>query len=238
MARPDDPENGEPTYDEGEAFLGKRKRPRKAKRILEDATTPKSWAIKPFALMVSLAVGLLFLCGGVTCYFNGPQFTEDPEEVLAIQREIFHIDLSSDYRPAAGSRMSYWGQKTKMAIFCEGEQSLDRYLMIIEYAAKEITEAQLDDGFSSLMARSSSKVRNKEVRAENEKTIRITVEGKERFFNVSTTIDTEDDGTESRSRTVFGSVFSHSGYASIYLTVPESDYDESAAIRLIESIHR
>jgi len=233
MARPEQPENGEPTYDVGEAYLGKRKLPRKTKLHVDDAPTRKSWAIKPFTLIVSAAVGFLFLCGGLAYYFSGPQITTDPEEVQMIQREIFHIDLPPNFRPASAFRMSHWGQKVKMAIFPASELSLDHYLMIIEYAGHEITEDQLDELFSGMTSHSHSKHR-----FENEETIQITVEGQQRFFMVSTVINQEEDGTESRSRMVSGIVFSHSGYASVFLTVPEQEYDETAAIQLMESIHR
>lgn len=233
MTRSEQPENREPTYDEVEACLGKRKHPRKTKRRMEDAPTRKSWNIKPFTLIVSSAVGFLVLFGGLAYFLSGPRITTDPEEVLMIQREIFHIDLPPNFRPASAFRMSYWGQKVKMAIFPVSKSSLDHYLMIIEYAGKEITENQLGELFSGMTSHSHSKHR-----FENEETIQIPVEGQERSFMVSTVINQEDDGTESQSRMVSGVVFSHSGYASVFLMVPEDEYDETAAIRLMESIHR
>lgn len=232
MSRPDLPENGEPTYDEAEAFLGKRKRRRKEIREPAQTSWRIPWPSVPITLIAS-AIGVLFLGIGLVIYYSGPQFTEDPEEVLKIQREICHIDLPLGYRPAGGFRMSSWGRKRKMAMFQIGESSSLHSLIIIEYEAKEVTESQLEDKSSS-----HSNRRDSEFLTEQEVTKQITVEGQERSFSFATWIDKSDDGTESRSRMVSGRFLSKSGFAYLILTVPESDYDETAAIQLIESIHR
>ena len=233
MAPRDDPENGEQTFDEVEASLGKRKRSRKAQLKTEPVPPRVWWFQKSIMLIASATLGFLFLCGGLTCYFSGPRITDDPAEVLIIQNEICNMNLPPEYKPRGGFRMSTWGRKSKSAMFSVGEPSLTHALTIIEYAAKEVTESQLDNGFSRNNNRSNS-----EIRFEQEETKRITIEGQERSFRFSIFITKSDDGAECRSRMVSGQVFSKSGYATIFLMAPETDYDESAVIGMLESIHR
>ncbi len=233
MAPRDDQDHGKRTFDEVEASLGNRKRRRKSQREPERASPRIWWLKKSVMLFASTAVGFLFLCGGLTCYFSGPRIIEDPDEVLNIQREICHIDLPPEYHPKGGFRMSRWGRKTKTALFLTDKPSLAHTLTIIEYAAEGVTESQLDDGFSRNNDHSGS-----EIRFDQEEKKLITIEGQQRSFLFSTLITKSDDGTESWSRMVSGLVFSKSGYATIFLTTPESDYRESVVIQLLESIHR
>ena len=181
----------------------------------------------------SAVVAFLFLCGGLACYFSGPRVTTDPEEVLKIQSEILHIDRLPAHQPASGCRHASWGRKIKIAMFGKEQFLLTPSLMIIETQTPTETESQLDEAFLRNVDKPSP-----EDRVEFSEIKKITIEGQERSFQFSNQITQTDEGTELRTWTIYGIVFSKSGTASLFISIPEMVYDESEVIRMLESIHR
>jgi hypothetical protein len=221
----------EPTYDEVEASLGPRKRKRKP---LTPTRRREGFAIgsKKFLLGISAAVvAFLLLCSGIAYYLSEPRCTENPEEVLALQSEILHLDPLPGHQPMSACRHSSWGRKIKVVGF--GKKSiLINSLMIIETQHPKVTDTDLDEAFARNTAKSGPD------QPEFSETKLIMIEGQQRSFQFSKQMTKTGPGTEVPTWTVYGIVFSKSGTATLYLTVPESEYDEAAVIRMLESIHR
>lgn len=151
--------------------------------------------------------------------------------MLALQSEILHLDPLPGHQPMSACRHSSWGRKIKLAGF--GKESLPiNSLMIIETQHPKVTNADLDEAFARNTANSGPD------QPEFSETKLIMVEGQQRSFQFSKQLTKTGLGTEVRTWTVYGIVFSKSGTATLYLTVPESEYDEAAVIRMLESIHR
>lgn len=221
----------EPTYDEMEASLGRRKRRRKPTNQSKRESSLIFGTKRNLLWISSAVVAFLFLCGGVACYFTEPRCTETLEEVLALQSEILHLAPLPGHQPISACRHSSWGRKIKVAVF--GKESLPiNSLMIIETQHPKVTDTDLDEAFARKTAKSGPD------QPEFSETRLIMVEGQQRSFQFSKQMIETGPGTEVPTWTVYGIVFSKSGTATLYLTVPESEYDEAAVIRMLESIHR
>ena len=178
--------------------------------------------------------GFLLCCGGAFWLMKSTQATMDPQEVIAITKEIVEIEIPDVFQPNMGFDVNIFGAfKEKIAWYesKSGEGLL--ILMSLEIAAagdQAVEEAQMQQQLQQLQQQRQG---DPNLRIKKSESREFEVRGEKVDFNFA---ETENMDNGDPWRQVTGTFAGKAGTVMLMLKIEEEAYDEDVVIKMIESI--
>ena len=185
------------------------------------------------AIILGICVGVAMLvCCGVAAYFMRQvtkAMTTEPAEIAAIRDGIVsQIDVPADYGPMMGMDFTMAGQGMKMVLYGQGtEENPEKLLILMKMMVAADAEQMRRE-----MEKSAGQQR--QIVVESSETKTVTIDGQEVDFRFAK--GELDNGTPVRE--VSGAFSGEGGAVMLMLIVPEEEWDERAAIDMLESIKK
>lgn len=172
-------------------------------------------------------------CGGVL-YFSWNiqknfQATDDPAEIEVIRKEFLDIDIPADYTAKNGFKAGAFGISGKMVMY-QGKGVGDS-LVLMHGEGGPMNEKDFKFEMNEQDQQGGPDEPEIEILEEEER--EFTIDGKQVTFKFSKAKD-KDSGKEFRRIT--GAFTSDGGFNTIIFTASEENWDEAAAVKMIESI--
>ena len=206
--------------------------PAKPRKKPVKASSGTNWG-KIILILAGVGIVSLALCCGVGYYFANQAFnmTMDPVKIAAMQKEIVEIDIPPGLNPGMGMNMNLGVMTMKIVAYNpQGTTSL----MLMEMQISGQTEEQMKQAFSQ----QGTQQQNNQFRVESSETKKITIEGTEREFLFAKGTITPPGGQPVPARMITGLFPSKTAMGFITYTIDETNYDEAAVIKTLESIHK
>jgi len=175
--------------------------------------------------------GFLLCCGGAVWWISSNKPTMDPQEVMAITKEIVEIEIPDDFQPTMGMNVNVFGMaKVKMAQYDtkSGEGAL--ILMSMEIAAAGGQAAQEAQMRQQLQQQRQG---DPNLRIKKSEPREFEIRGEKVDFNFA---ETENMDNGDPWRQVTGTFAGKDGTVMLMLKIDEEAYDEDVVIKMIESI--
>lgn len=185
------------------------------------------------AIILGICAGVLLLvCCGAGFYFAGKvgqAITQDPAEIDKIRQEIVsQIDIPAGLAPAAGMDFSIAGQGMKMAVYGQGAQENPTHMLLLMKMTIQADEEQMRQEMQKSAGRQQT------INVESSETKTVTIDGQEVDFRFAK--GKSDKGVAVRE--VSGVFAGNGGAVMLMMLVPEEEWDEAEAIRVLESIKK
>ena len=186
--------------------------------------------------MCGLVLGLTICCG-VGYYFFQQSMKLDPAQITAIQKEIVEIDLPPSLRPGMGINRPLSFAKLKMAFYNPNEATSLMLIGFLDYDAYKY-----DDEYEGSMRACYSHANqywNTDFQVKSSERKSIQIQGTRYGFQFIKGNIILPGGTMTPGRLIFGQ-FASKNYRTGFIrySVAESDYDEAAVIKMLESIRK
>lgn len=212
----------------------------------------KSSGNKVLLILGTIAgLGLVLCCGGPAIVYvmfkdaivqkikNTFDLTTDPEEVKGRSEEIAHLDIPENYTPVSAVRFSI-GFTMKMIVYQSGSNNQGA-LVLMEMEMnqpgmdrKQMREQMLQQ-MRSQQANGGPGGFNSQIVAQSTETKTFKVNGEDVEFDfVKGTRPGDSSGTIYRQ--VTGTFQGKNGIVMLMLFIPDSEYDEEAVSKMIQSI--
>lgn len=176
-------------------------------------------------------------CGGgvFLSYKFQDMASSDPEKIRATAAEIVDMEIPPGFKPA--QRMDMFGFM-KLVIFTAEEKQPGKnqeasMLMLSAVSNPAGNDDQQQRATMRQQLEAQSRQGNNNLKVLKSTTREFKIRGGKSEFEF---VEAEDQATRKKVRQVIGSFPAKSGTGMLILVVPEEQYDEQAAIRMIESI--
>lgn len=226
MAQSDDGQFEDDNQDAGDEA------PAKSRKTRVQSSTGTNWG-KIILILLGVGTVSLALCCGVGYYFFSSAIKMDPVKIVEMQKEIVEIDVPQGMQPNMGVNMNFMGFMTmKMVMYNPGNTTS---MMLMEMQIAGQTEEQMKQAFSQ---QASQQQNQAQFRVESSETKTIKIDGVDREFLFAKGTLTPQGGKPTPARMITGLFPSKTAMGFIVYSIDETNYDEAAVIKTLESIHK
>ena len=205
--------------------------PAKSRKTRVQSSSGTNWGKIILILLGVGTVSLALCCGGLYYFFNDA-IKMDPVKIAVMQKEIIEIDVPQGLQPNMGLNMNMGVMTMKMVMYNPGNTTS---MMLMEMQIAGQTEEQMKQAFSQ---QASQQQHQAQFRMESSETKTIKIDGVDREVLFAKGTLTPQGGKPTPARMLTGLFPSTTAMGFIVYSIDETNYDEAAVIKTLESIHK